>query len=44
MAQLSENNRHDLLLVVVSLLFILFASGLAVETPTPGAPIVVPIV
>jgi hypothetical protein len=42
MALLSENNQHDLLLVVVSLLFILFTSGLAIETRTPAVPLIVP--
>jgi hypothetical protein len=44
MALLSENDQHDLLLVVISLLFILFASNLAIETQTPAGPLIVPIV
>jgi hypothetical protein len=42
MALLSENNQHDLLLVVVSLLFILFVSGLAIGTQTTTVPLIVP--
>ncbi len=40
--KLNENRKHDILLLIVSLLFIIFASGLAVETEIPVLNTVLP--
>ena len=37
-----EEGRRDILLIVITALFILFATGLAVPEPTPRTPIVIP--
>lgn len=38
----AEETRHDLLLIIVTALFILFATGLGVPATVPGGPIVIP--
>ncbi|HEX2945591.1 MAG TPA: hypothetical protein VHT96_06520 [Clostridia bacterium] len=40
--KLNENKKHDILLLIASLLFIIFASGLAVGTETPVLNTVLP--
>ncbi len=40
--KLDENKKHDILLLIASLLFIIFASGLAVETEVPVLGTVIP--
>jgi hypothetical protein len=39
---ISEDKRHNLLLVVAAMLFIIFSSGLARPTRPIGAPILIP--
>ncbi|MFZ5942696.1 MAG: hypothetical protein ACOYVD_01175 [Bacillota bacterium] len=36
-----ENSRHDLLLIIVVALFILFVTGFAIPTPITEEPIVI---
>jgi hypothetical protein len=39
---ISENKQHTFLLVIVSLIFIIFTSGLAVEPETPiDSPVII---
>lgn len=40
--KLTENRQHDILLVITSLLFIIFAAGLAVESEIPVNTTVIP--
>lgn len=40
--KLNENTKHDILLLIASLLFIIFASGLAVESEVPVLNTVLP--
>lgn len=37
-----EDARHDVLLIIITGLFILFATGIAIPLKTPVGPIVVP--
>jgi hypothetical protein len=37
-----QERRHDILLIIVTALIILFASGLAVQVGAPPTPIVIP--
>jgi hypothetical protein len=40
--KLNENRKHDILLLITSLIFIIFASGLAVGTEVPVLGTVIP--